>query len=171
MVVVVAVVVDSVVISTQSYLERRVGVVVVGFKLKHATWAHHQSDIRSSQTPARCPRERGNDRVVEKKRPMEKGAPSRRPVSYSGSPFAGSLSDCHMPPPCVPYYSPHFMSPFFLDLETEATPLDTANTPSCKRLPSFPRPTVSVDLRQQPLPSLEIITNYIPDFALRTGSQ
>ena len=65
------------------------------------------------------------------------------------------------------------MSPFFPDLETEATPLDTANTPSCKRLPSFPRPTVSVDLRQQPPPSLEITTNYIPDFAkrLRTGSQ
>ena len=44
----VAVVVDSVVTSTRSHLERRVGVVVVGFKWKRATWADHQSDLRSS---------------------------------------------------------------------------------------------------------------------------
>ena len=46
----VAVVFDSVVTSTQSHLERRVGVVVVGFKLKRATWADL---LGSSSVPAR----------------------------------------------------------------------------------------------------------------------
>ena len=104
----VAVVVDSVVTSAQSCLERRVGDVVVGFKLKRVTWVDHQGFLlvlasSSKGNKRRCESgERQNVQFIVLCSPRFSAAAVSEPLEATGMPppIAGSQLGCPYSSPC-----------------------------------------------------------------------